>query len=275
MLTTERAVLIRYARDGQPRRASGLRIGGQYVLTADHCADGTDHRVEVGGYSHSADVFVRTEDPDVDLAILEVLELPIVEALGSARVNRTIATDLAGCHALGFPVWKGSPDRPVLAQVSGNIPTAEGADPSALPKVIALMSLKITDPAIREHRVPMGDLDQPQSEWAGMSGAVVVTDDNQVVGVVRSHSLAEGVGSLTLTSLEAISRLPSNRATRFWTALGVSGVGDLPILPTQVDPTTARLERIHDLVRSGVLYREAAIDLQVKVVLLEFDGGTR
>jgi len=49
LLSTDRAVLVRYTRNGEPRRGSGLRVGGRYVLTADHCADGEDHRIVVGG----------------------------------------------------------------------------------------------------------------------------------------------------------------------------------------------------------------------------------
>ena len=39
-LDTERAVLLRYTRDGGWRRGSGLRVGGTLVLTAEHCAHG-------------------------------------------------------------------------------------------------------------------------------------------------------------------------------------------------------------------------------------------
>jgi hypothetical protein len=34
VLSTDRAVLIRYTRDSEQRRGSGLRIGDRYVLTA-------------------------------------------------------------------------------------------------------------------------------------------------------------------------------------------------------------------------------------------------
>lgn len=51
---------------------------------------------------------------------------------------------------------------------------------------------------------------------AGMSGAVVVTGDDRVVGVVRSHAVAEGVGSLTITPLAAIDFLPKQTAEALW-----------------------------------------------------------
>ena len=41
------------------RRGSGLRVGGTYVLTADHCANGTDHTVVVNGRDYPATVALR------------------------------------------------------------------------------------------------------------------------------------------------------------------------------------------------------------------------
>ena len=67
--------------------------------------------------------------------------------------------------------------------------------------------------------------------WSGMSGAVVVTADDVVVGVVRSHAFAEGGRSLTVTPLEAIDRLPTPLAATIWDALGVDDSSVLPRLP--------------------------------------------
>ena len=228
MLATNRAVLIRYSRDGKLRRASGLQVGGRYVLTADHCADGTGHTVVVGGDEHPAEVFVRGQGPDVDLAILEVPGLPEVPPLGYARADRTLAQDVNGCVALGYPVWKHSSR---VAQVEGNVPTGEGLDPHAPTGATPPLTLKITNQEIRDKQVLRGDLDQEGSQWAGMSGAVVVTRDNLVIAVVRGHSPAEGVGSLTLTPMDAITTLPADRAAQFWAALHVPEPSDLPVLP--------------------------------------------
>ena len=54
-----------------------------------------------------------------------------------------------------------------------------------------------------------------------MSGAGVVAGD-LIVGVVRSHNLAEGPQSLTVTPLTAIDLLPSDRGRPLWEALGVT-----------------------------------------------------
>ena len=153
--------------------------------------------------------------------------------MGCARVDRTLTRDIRGCIALGYPLWKHDS---VLVQVEGNVPTAEGLDPSALTGATRPLTLKITNQEIRDKQVLSGDLDQEVSQWAGMSGAVVVTPDDLVVAVVRSHSPAEGVESLTLTPVEAINSLPDDRARQFWTALQVPEPFDLPLLPRPGDP---------------------------------------
>jgi Trypsin-like peptidase domain/LGFP repeat len=234
VLTTDRAVLIRYVRDGEARRGSGLRVAGQFVLTADHCADGTDHILVADGIEYPAEVFARSGDADVDMAILIGPTLPAVGPLGCAVIDRRVPREVKDCRALGFPVWKDSPRGPRLAQVPGVIPTAEGVDPQAKSIVVAPMSLKITNPDIREHKVPEGELDRTGSPWAGMSGAVVVTADELVVGVIRAHSPAEGVGSLTATRIEALQSLPSDVARLFLSALRMPDLEEWPRVPVEV-----------------------------------------
>lgn len=231
-LGTERVVLIRYSRDGKPRRGSGLRVSDRYVLTADHCADGTGHVVVVAGNEYPAEVYVRGQAPGVDLAILEVPALQKVQSMGCARVNRALAQDIRGCIALGYPVWKRDS---VVAQVEGDVPTGEGLNAKASTGSVLPLTLKITNQNIRDRPVPGGDLDQEGSQWAGMSGAVVVAPGNLVLAVVCSHSPAEGVGSLTLTPLEAISSLPEDKARRFWAALSAPGPLSLSVLPQPGD----------------------------------------
>jgi hypothetical protein len=237
VLTTERAVLIRYMRDGKPRRGSGLQLADQFVLTANHCADGTDHRLVAGGAEHPATVFVRSGNTDADLAILLGPTLPAAEPLQCAVLDRDVPREAERCRALGFPVWKDGALGPRLAQVPGNVPTAEGTDPGESPAVIPPMSLKITNPDIGDRKVLKGDLDQPGSPWAGMSGAVIVTADDLVVGVIRGHSRAEGTGSLTATRLEAIKGLPESVAGLFLTALRMPDPLNWPKIPPLPPPT--------------------------------------
>ena len=64
-----------------------------------------------------------------------------------------------------------------------------------------------------------------------MSGAVIVSRDDQIVGVVRGHAPAAGVGSLTFTPLAAIDILAAEKAAEFWGLLGVEDQHALPVLP--------------------------------------------
>ena len=228
MLASERAVLIRYELDGESYVGSGLRVRGRFVLTADHCAEGTRHQVVCDGALLDATVWVRSQSRDIDLAVLEVPTAREVEPLGYALVNRSVAATLPECQALGFPRWKRSNGRK-LAQVDGYIPTAEGLTMVAdRIQQVDWLALKATGPA---PLTPMGSLEQAGSPWAGMSGAVVVTHD-LVIGVVRSHNLTEGGGSLTVTPIDAINGLRPDVRSKMWAALGVDGPRALRKLPS-------------------------------------------
>jgi hypothetical protein len=118
---------------------------------------------------------------------------------GCAQPAPRSAARIDGCVALGFPTWNDiTPKR--RAQADGYVPTGEGAP--------ELLTFKIATPAIREKRVEAGELDKETTPWGGMSGAVIVTGDDQIVGVVRGHAPAAGVGALTFISLAAIAMLP-------------------------------------------------------------------
>ncbi|MET7921808.1 tetratricopeptide repeat protein [Streptomyces avermitilis] len=230
MTTTERAVLIRYQRDGESRVGSGLWIGGRYVLTADHCAEGTNHQVRRGGVNLPAVIHVRSSDPNVDLAVLEVPNAEPLEPMGYARVDRSMATRLEGCQALGFPWWKVSRGERLLVQLDGYVPTAEGLTANSGGRAEGHLTLKAMGPEIADHPVSAGSLDRPRSPWGGMSGAVVIAD-GLIIGVVRSHNLREGGGSLTITPIDAIRQLPAPVRDRMWAALGVPAPESLPALP--------------------------------------------
>ncbi|TDO45615.1 trypsin-like peptidase [Kribbella sp. VKM Ac-2571] len=229
-------MLIRYTRDGLRRRGSGLRIAADLVLTADHCADGTDHQLVFGGTQHAAEVVVRSRTETVDVAILRGIGLPQVEPMQVALVNGSVAARMDTCQALGFPVWKDRQDdqpparrRPTLAQCDGYVPTAEGHDPGRPVGAAPLLTFKMTGPAVQQIITTTGELDRSASQWAGMSGAAVIADSSSVIGVIRSHNLAEGGMSLSMTSLQSIRDLPPDVAAEFWKALHVTD--PVPWLP--------------------------------------------
>src|SRR3954451_16170899 len=248
MLHTDRAALVRYSRDGKARRASGFHVAGRFVLTADQCADGTEHVVTIGGDEYPATVHVRTGSAGVDLAILQVPQLPEVSPIGCALVDRGTAHTLLDCVALGFPEWKqNAAGEPEVAQLDGKITTTEGQNPPPSGAGTApLLSVQIkNDALVAERPVPDGALDEPGTPWGGMSGAALVSREGLVLGVVSSHSSAEGPASLSMTGLAAIDTLlpgEAEVAAMLWDALEVDDPAVLPVLP----PTAEQISAVSD-----------------------------
>jgi WD40 repeat protein len=226
-----RVVLIRYQQGGDRRVGSGLRIGGNRVLTAGHVANGTGHSVRTMSKEYPAQVLLRSEDPMVDLAIVEVPELGEVPGLGCARVNREEARTITGCTAVGYPrhtTGKNQVRR--IAQVEGTVSTAQGLPATTVQEVAEYLVLKATGPTPRDLPPVSGEVLE-DTPWSGMSGAVLFTGDDQILGVVRHHNPPEGTGALAVTPITAIDSLPEPVRTEFWAALGVADAARLPVLP--------------------------------------------
>lgn len=253
-METERVALIRYtAPDGTRCVGSGLLVEEYWVLTADHVAEGSGHRVDCDrGTAEVAEV-VRSGTPEVDLALLRLGEpFAGLGRLGCARVDRSRVKRVSGCAAVGFPRWRKDGDRRKSAQVEGWLPTAEGLEPTADARLRAGWLTLVGDRIPGAPEIPMGTLSEMAlNPWGGMSGAVVVADD-LVVGVVRSHNFAAGGQSLTVTPVTAIDQLPGELRQRFWEALGVVDPGSLPVLPEAVKPIAEDLPEV--LTRRDSLY---------------------
>ena len=121
------------------------------------------------------------------------------------------------------------------------MPTAEGlestADSGLRAGWLTLVGYRI--PGAPD--IPAGTLSETApSPWGGMSGAVVVAGD-LVIGVVRSHNLAAGGQSLTVTPLTAIDSLPAGLRRQFWQALGVTYPDRLPLLPDTAATSPGRV----------------------------------
>ena len=234
-METSRIVLIRYeSPDGLPCIGSGLLVSASQVLTADHVADGTGHRVvRAGGAGVTVSAVLRSYDTAVDLAVLTLSEPQRgVTRLSYARINRSCVGQVSGCIAVGFPRWNKHGEWRRTAQVSGCIPTAEGLEPGADDGLRAGYLTLVGDRIPGAPPIPQRELhDRSASPWAGMSGAAVVVAD-MVIGVVRSYNLAAGGQSLTVTPLTALERLPAERRRRFLDALGLHELNQIPALPT-------------------------------------------
>lgn len=233
---TRRIALIRYlSSDGTERVGSGLLVNDHAILTADHIAEGTGHRVDCLDGTHEVACVLRTRSPDIDLAVLS-LKAPVsgLAPLRCARVDQSRAGQIDSCMALGFPRWKRDGVRRRAAQVNGIIPTGEGLEATA-GDGLRLGFLTLVGNRKPVEPIPpgvLGDVEMP-SAWGGMSGAVVVAG-SLVIGVVRSYNLAADGQSLTVTPVTAIDDLPDDaKRQEFWAALGVSDPSGLPLLPAE------------------------------------------
>jgi vWA-MoxR associated protein C-terminal domain len=245
---TKQIALIRYVSpEGVACVGSGLLVTTIHVLTADHVADGTDHRVTcASGTDVPVATSLRSHDPAVDLAVL-TLSTPVsdVTRMLYAQVDRGRATQVNGCVAVGFPRWRKSGAERLTAQVSGYIPTAEGltaaADDGLRAGYLTLVGDRIPGaPPIPEQELHERSPSPPGvSPWGGMSGAAVVVAD-MVIGVVRSYNLAAGGQSLTVTPLTALERLPLELQRRFLDTLGVDAPRRLRVLPARVEVSRVR-----------------------------------
>jgi tetratricopeptide (TPR) repeat protein len=249
---TRRVALVRYrGADGAAYVGSGLLVDTRTVLTADHVAEGTDHQCVGTDWSRDVSTVLRTSSTVVDLAVLVLTEpVPDIGRLGFARVNQGRVGQVSECVAVGFPRWKKEADARVSAQVTGMVPTAEGLRAEAAQGLREGLLTLVGDrdpaaPAIPSGAAALSDT-VPTSQWGGMSGAVV-TAGGMVLGVVRSHNLAAGGRSLTVTPVTAVERLPEDDVTRFWAALGVTDPHGLPVLPAVEGSTASVASRIVEL----------------------------
>jgi len=232
---TRRVALIRYrSPDGKKCVGSGVLIDGYTVLTADHVAEGSGHGVECHAGARAVTAVLRTGTADIDLAILTLGESAgIVGRLGCAQVARDQWARVEDCSAVGFPRWRKAGDLRRSAQVDGHVPTAEGLESTADSGLRAGFLTLVGNRNPGAPDIPSGllsDSDGRPNPWGGMSGAAVAAG-SLVIGVVRSHNLAAGGQSLTVTPLTGINDLPPRLRDRFWAALGVADTGPLTVLP--------------------------------------------
>jgi tetratricopeptide (TPR) repeat protein len=111
------------------------------------------------------------------------------------------------------------------------IPTAEGLEPTADSGLRAGFLTLVGNRIPSEPQISPGMLaDTPGSPWGGMSGAGVMTR-GLLVGVVRSHNLAAGGHSLTITPITSISDLPAESRQQFCDALGIADPESIQTLP--------------------------------------------
>ncbi|WP_027345156.1 NACHT and WD repeat domain-containing protein [Hamadaea tsunoensis] len=210
-------VLCDLGPEARPRwlTSSGLLVDDRHVLTAAHAVV-PGAAVTVRGadkVEHAATVKVHGEAGGVDLAILETAGGRRLTRLAWGAVDRDGAEIVAGCRGLGYPVFQqvpGPDGRPVrdTAQLDGVIPTGDR-------RVSELLTLRVTS---TPRPLPPQEEALGRSQWSGVSGTVIVTADDVMVGVVTEHHPRAGDAAVTLTPITAIDRLAD--APQWWDILG-------------------------------------------------------
>src|SRR6266699_2022937 len=201
---------------------SGYFVRPGLVLTACHCVHGQDKllvRIR-GEEEYPAVVRLQGDKDGVDLAILEVSGAPlVVPSLRYGKVDQSVRGTVKECRAIGFPWFKSRNGKRFSAQVDGEIPIGDN-----LNQLYLTLQVKNKDPRPRT---------SDQSEWAGISGAVVFSDNNVIVGVIAQHHLPEGESALTVVPVTAIDNLIDK--DKWWQMLGINPSRLIDLPPPQVE----------------------------------------
>jgi tetratricopeptide (TPR) repeat protein len=224
---------------------SGFFVSKGLVLTALHIVDGPGEvliRIQ-GKEEHPAEVLLRGDKIKADLAVLKVSDAAVdVPPLRYGEVDRREARIVKECWAVGFPrfkVLKHEPSKPKppppSAHVWGDIPTGEFLGQQ-------LLTLQVSNKSPRPLR--------KGSEWGGMSGAVVFSGDDIVVGVVIEHRLPEGESALTVVPITALDLLLEAEATKWWKLLGVDRQRLVPL------PGNKHEQRLQALIAMSSIYEQ-------------------
>jgi tetratricopeptide (TPR) repeat protein len=209
---------------------SGFLVARSLVLTAAHNVGDGEILVRVQGADWPATVRLRGSVETADLALLEITGVSVeCPRFRYGRVDRTAPGFVDRCWAIGFPAYKerlrGTPPQRDpqrrTTHVSGQVPTGENLGQDLLTLLV--------------RHAPAAQRGGDQSEWSGMSGAVVFAEGDIVVGVVSEHHRPEGPGSLAVVPVTAVDPLPDARA--WWELLGTdrAGLVSLPLPPDRED----------------------------------------
>ncbi|WP_285580732.1 NB-ARC domain-containing protein [Herbidospora sp. NBRC 101105] len=237
-MTVDRAVEVLHDRGPQVRPrwqvGSGFLLAPGLVLTAAHNVSRTGGlSVRFQDRRERPALLLRSAAPRLDLALLQVDGSAEPGDLGRppfAALDRTSADLVGDCWAVGFPRFKVTGGVRETAHVHGEIPP--GAN-----RIGGLVQFRVRD---SPRPIPGGNL--AESEWAGMSGAVVFARHprlgDHVIGVVAEHHLAEGESSLTVVPITAVAELGAEEAEAWSGVLGLGDPRELAVLP--VPPAPAR-----------------------------------
>ncbi len=186
---------------GTKGRGSGYLVTSRQVLTAAHVlTDAVEVRVrfnadQAGEWSAQAET--TWSDPDLDIAVLGILESSIVPpraAPAAARVRfGRIARPPVDCEALGFPLFKLREDSSRLS--ANDRPSRYRNSEHAIGTVTSWSGLRDGTMSVRVG-APERDPKHDRSPWEGMSGAALFSGE-YLIGVIGKHYRGDGLGTLT------------------------------------------------------------------------------
>jgi len=221
---------------GQWSVGSGCLIGGDWVLTAAHNvvpydASGDTLLVRLmDGTELAAVVYVAGALPDRDMALLRITDPAYQEMVPLVRfgaVARDAQHNVERCTAVGFPRFKerreggGGPVLRDSAQLDGYIPPGANRRSSRLEFQVTATPR------------PLPKRNNAESEWSGISGAVVFAADPVgtpvAVGVIIEHLAAEGTSSLTVAPVSDLSLVERDSGVDLWNRLGVDATALVPL----------------------------------------------
>lgn len=264
-----RAVLITYRRGGQSRHASGIHLSTGKILTARHCLGGSDYAVWVGDRRYPlTQTLWESGTKHVDLALVFCPNLPIVDPMPIALVERSKDATLENCRCVGFSGFKrtslGSTTAILRAHViRGTIHVSENLpikQEETTPSTLTLNLDKSTTTPFESD-----DAGEMRAAWGGVSGAGVrVTGGGRefCIGVVTHWEPQESSTSLSVTPLNAVRTLPAEVSDAFWNLLGESeltltrlpapssALNTIPHLLGNEVPRPELLNRLRELLRS-------------------------
>lgn len=227
-------VQVLFDTDGITQRGSGVQVREDLVLTADHCAEGSGHRVFADDATGlPAEVVWRSGTRHTDLALLRVVGLAKRPVLPLAVFDRT-STRRFECESRCYPAFKrpaGGSSTAGLAVPAGWITPAENTSPRFPAGQVPTLSFVLGPGSTR----PAGDkvADGTVESWQSASGGGVLVDVDGVthcVGVIAEREPREAVDALHVAGLDSLQTLPAEKQQAFWDLLGISGRAALPLL---------------------------------------------
>ncbi|UXY30588.1 tetratricopeptide repeat protein [Streptomyces sp. HUAS TT20] len=228
----DRAVeVLRRRASGAWSVGSGYLVGGRLVLTAAHnvLTDGSpdDPLTVRRGDVSELPATILAADRGKDIALLQVPADPSLDdmpVVRFARVDRHQTRLVENCWAIGYPGWNEHLEERADVPLRDSV-QIQGVIPPGSHVRRGLLELRTTSTP-----EPLGPRAGHGSQWRGMSGAVVFSDDPELgalaVGVITQHHLPEGASTLTVAPVTGLRAL--GEGTPWWRDLKLDNWAVLP-----------------------------------------------